>query len=528
MATVTDNDREYQVNKLTGKPVGTGKKTTKNTFHPDNYDDLPDYWKDQFDHNPYVYEYDNFVWNNWESASKNRRRRAEIYAQAIDYYNKIMQAWRDEYNSNPAVDAAKKIAAGYNVSLSDGSSAPDPASVSTPEASVDMGSSDNVEPMDVIGNAIGVASDVAGVVTNVFGLYQGFKTLNLQERLNDSTISFNKAQTKLKGIETASAAFEVLQKAGLSRKDIFDENGNLLEQYKNKYPELGEFSDLFSVTPETANRVKSAAVLSTQLDTAGITAGVENMAAGMAAKGFYQDSDIENYLSLYYSDKIRRQSMEHLATISEMEYYDRYYRWMNGNKPYISLTLNDVAMSNFRRSYEAATLNSRIAYENSLNNFNAEFFGLRNARTAARKDNANDAYLQSFYDVLDATVEAGSINEENRAKLATVAEHYNLDLAELSYKVDLAANRYYIDSWNNRNEIYLGKNIDNPFVQMLGLELTGYHATNSFIDNTIDRAGNVAGAAGKLGGVLPSKSKPVPKNKGKQQKKSNYQKNKKK
>lgn len=515
MSTFVKNDTEYQVNKLTGQPVGTGKKTTRSRFRPDNYDDLPDYWKDQFDHNPYIDAYDNFVWNNWESAAKNRRRKAEILAQAEDYYNKTMQAWRDEYNSNPSVDAARKISAGYNVSLSDGSSAPDPASVSTPEASVDFGASDNVEPMDVVSSAIGVASDIAGVVTGVFSLYQGFKTLNLQERLNDSTISFNKAQTKLKGIETASAAFEVLQKAGLSRNDIFDENGNLLEQYKQKYPELGEFSDLFSVSPETANRVKSAAVLSTQLDTAGITAGVENMAAGFAAKGFYQDADIENYLSLYYSDKIRRQSMEHLSTISEMEYYDRYYRWMNGNKPYVSLTLDEVAMSHFRRSYESATLNSRIAYENSLNNFNSEYFGLRNAPTAARKDNANDMYLQSFYEVLDATVEAGSINEENRAKLATVADHYKLDLAELSYKVDLAANRYYIDSWNNRNEIYLGKNIDNPFVQMLGLELTGQKAAGNFIDSTLDRAGRVTGIVGNSrGGTFPKskpKSKPKPK-----------------
>jgi hypothetical protein len=484
-------------------------KKIGNSLRPDNYDELDDYWKSQYDKNPHVYAYDNFVWNKWESATKNKRRRAELYARALDYYNKVAQAWRDEYNSNPSIDAAKKIAAGYNVSLADGSSAPDPASVATPETDIDAGASDNVEPMDVIGNALGAVSDVAGVVGGVFGIYQGFKSLKLQESLNDSTISFNKAQTKLKGIETASAAFEVLQKAGLSRKDIFDENGNLLDQYKSKYPELGEFSDLFSVSPETANRVKSAAVVSTQLDTAGINAGVENMAAGMAAKGFYQDSDIENYLSLYYSDSIRRTSMEHLATISEMEYYDRYYRWMNGNKPYVSLTLDQVAMSKFQRSYTAATQKGRIALENASNAFNAEYFGLRNAATSARKDNANDAYLQSFYEVLDATVEAGSINEENRAKLATVAKHYDLDLAELSYKVDMAANQYYIDSWKNRNEIYLGKHMDNPFVQMLGAGLTINDASGKTIDKYIDRAGNVLGIAGK------SKKAPAPNSKSK-------------
>lgn len=170
---------------IKGNPDNPYVDMDNSDWLPDDIDKYPEYYQKMFRNNPYIFALQNFHWNKLQSYEKNIARLNELRTQARKYYLDQLADYETYRRTQPGVDAANKVSAGYNISLADGSSAPSPSETSVGDIDISAigpeSISDIETPLGIAGSVMSNAMSALSGFTSFAKDFASFQTMFLEQ-----------------------------------------------------------------------------------------------------------------------------------------------------------------------------------------------------------------------------------------------------------------------------------------------------------------------------------------------------------
>lgn len=289
-----------------------------------NWDSLSDETKRRLLNSPSWAQLRNFAWNPWK-PNKSEKEIQQLLGQISSEFDKILQEDKSFTESTPEQDALRKLAAGYNIPLSDASSA---ASASVP---TDGMANPMLTDPDTEANPLDFAASVGGFVSQFIGVFSSCLGFSKQIQDIESTRIKNTvdAQEILRGIA-----------GSMTEKHSAAE---IVEMAQGWYP---QFAKYFKNVP---NEVVESALKSKD--------GINNLTMSVALSNFVRfaandedfvngllSSDFFNNIGNYYTKQFEYETKRKAF---ESKYNADYFEQADGKNAAVSFNAKNI----FDRSF---------------------------------------------------------------------------------------------------------------------------------------------------------------------------------